>query len=254
MLAFIYLAYTMTRVMLNPSLGPALSDEELNVPTSFLVKEFFVGLIPPVTLILVTLGSIVSGLATPTEGAALGCLGALGVTASHGRLTFKILKESAFRTAETTSMVMILLAASTFMGVVFSAMGTPKFIAETMLAWDFPPGVFLLGLLVVCFILGWPLEWVPIVVVIVPIFLPVLTQLKTDMIWFSILLAVTLQTCWLSPPVALSAYYLKGIMPEWELLEIYKGMMPFMFLQAIAVALLYMFPQIVMWLPNLLFG
>jgi tripartite ATP-independent transporter DctM subunit len=254
MLAFIYLAYTMTRVMLNPSLGPALSDEELNVPTSFLVKEFFVGLIPPVTLILVTLGSIVSGLATPTEGAALGCLGALGVTASHGRLTFKILKESAFRTAETTSMVMILLAASTFMGVVFSAMGTPKFIAETMLAWDFPPGVFLLGLLVVCFILGWPLEWVPIVVVIVPIFLPVLTQLKTDMIWFSILLAVTLQTCWLSPPVALSAYYLKGIMPEWELLEIYKGMMPFMFLQAIAVALLYMFPQIVMWLPNLPFG
>ncbi|HEY8252692.1 MAG TPA: TRAP transporter large permease subunit [Burkholderiales bacterium] len=254
LLAFIYLSYTMTRVMLNPSLGPALSDEELKVPTSFLVREFFVGLIPPVTLILVTLGSIISGLATPTEGAALGCLGALGVTASHGRLTFKIIKESAFRTAETTSMVMILLAASTFMGVVFSAMGTPKFIAETMLAWDFPPAVFLLGLLVVCFILGWPLEWVPIVVVIVPIFLPVLTQLKTDMIWFSILLAVTLQTCWLSPPVALSAYYLKGIMPEWELLEIYKGMMPFMFLQAIAVALLYIFPQIVMWLPNLLFG
>ncbi len=254
MLAFIYLAYTMTRVMLNPSLGPALSEEELNVPKSFLVKEFFVGLFPPVTLILVTLGSIVSGLATPTEGAALGCLGALGVTASHGRLTFKIIKESAFRTAETTSMVMILLAASTFMGVVFSAMGTPKFIAETMLAWDFPPGVFLLGLLVVCFILGWPLEWVPIVVVIVPIFLPVLTQLKTDMVWFSILLAVTLQSCWLSPPVALSAYYLKGIMPEWGLLEIYRGMMPFMFLQAIAVALLYAFPQIAMWLPNLLFG
>jgi tripartite ATP-independent transporter DctM subunit len=254
LLAFIYLVYTMTRVMLNPSLGPALSDEELKVPKRFLVREFFVGLIPPVTLILVTLGSIVSGLATPTEGAALGCLGALGVTASHGRLTFKIIKESAFRTAETTSMVMILLAASTFMGVVFSAMGTPRFIAETMLAWDFPPAVFLLGLLVVCFILGWPLEWVPIVVVIVPIFLPVLTQLKTDMIWFSILLAVTLQSCWLSPPVALSAYYLKGIMPEWQLLEIYRGMMPFMFLQATAVVLLYLFPQIALWLPNLLFG
>jgi len=151
-------------------------------------------------------------------------------------------------------MVMILLAASTFMGVVFSALGTPKFIAETMLAWDFPPAVFLLGLLLVCFILGWPLEWVPIVVVIVPIFLPVLTQLKTDMVWFSILLAVTLQSCWLSPPVALSAYYLKGIMPEWDLVDIYKGMMPFMFLQTIAVALLYYFPQIALWLPNLLFG
>jgi len=254
LLAFIYLAYTMTRVVLNPALGPALSEKELNVPKSFLVREFFVGLIPPVTLIIVTLGSIVSGLATPTEGAALGCVGALGVTAAHGRLSFRIVKESAFRTAETTSMVMILLAASTFMGVVFSALGTPKFIAETMLAWDFPPAVFLLGLLLICFILGWPLEWVPIVVVIVPIFLPVLTQLKTDMVWFSILLAVTLQSCWLSPPVALSAYYLKGIMPEWDLLDIYKGMMPFMFLQAIAVALLYYFPQIALWLPNLLFG
>jgi tripartite ATP-independent transporter DctM subunit len=254
LLAFIYLAYTMTRVMLNPALGPALSEKELNVPKSFLVREFFVGLIPPVTLIIVTLGSIVSGLATPTEGAALGCVGALGVTAAHGRLSFRIVKDSAFRTAETTSMVMILLAASTFMGVVFSALGTPKFIAETMLAWDFPPAVFLLGLLLVCFILGWPLEWVPIVVVIVPIFLPVLSQLKTDMVWFSILLAVTLQSCWLSPPVALSAYYLKGIMPEWELLEIYKGMMPFMFLQTIAVALIYYFPQIALWLPNLLFG
>jgi tripartite ATP-independent transporter DctM subunit len=254
LLAFIYLAYTMTRVMLKPELGPPLSDEELNVPKSYLVREFFIGLVPPVTLILVTLGSIVSGLATPTEGAALGCLGALAVAASHRRLNFKILKDSAFRTAETTSMVMILLAASTFMGVVFSAMGTPKFIAETLLAWNLPPGVFLIGLLVICFILGWPLEWVPIVVVIVPIFLPILTQLKVDMIWFSILLAVTLQSCWLSPPVALSAYYLKGIMPEWDLLDIYKGMMPFMFLQALAVALLYVFPQIVMWLPNLLFG
>ncbi|MSP95838.1 MAG: TRAP transporter large permease subunit [Betaproteobacteria bacterium] len=254
LLAFLYLAYTMTRVMLNPALGPALSAKELNLPKSYLVREFFVGLVPPVTLIVVTLGSIVSGLATPTEGAGLGCLGALGVTAAHGRLSFRIIKASAFRTAETTSMVMILLAASTFMGVVFSALGTPKFIAETMLAWDFPPGVFLLGLLFVCFILGWPLEWVPIVVVIVPIFLPILTQLKTDMIWFSILLAVTLQTCWLSPPVALSAYYLKGIMPEWDLLDIYKGMMPFMLLQAAAVALIYFFPQIALWLPNLLFN
>jgi tripartite ATP-independent transporter DctM subunit len=254
MLAFIYLAYTMTRVMLDPKLGPSLSDAELDVPRSHLVREFFVGLVPPVTLIVLTLGSIITGFATPTEGAALGCVGALGVTAAHGRLSLRILKESAYRTAETTSMVMILLAASTFMGVVFSALGTPRFIAETMLQWNFPPGVFLLGLLVVCFILGWPLEWVPIVVVIVPIFLPILTQLKVDMIWFSILLAVTLQTCWLSPPVALSAYYLKGIMPEWSLLEIYKGMMPFMLLQGGAVLLLYAFPQIALWLPKVLFG
>ena len=105
--------------------------------------------------------------------------------------------------------------------------------------------------MLLCFILGWPLEWVPIVVIIVPIFLPILQTLKVDMVWFSILLAVTLQTCWLSPPVALSAYYLKGIMPQWELADIYMGMLPFMGLQWIAVLILYFFPQIVLVLAQL---
>ena len=254
LLAFLYLAYTMTRVMLKPELGPPLSDEELDVPKSHLVREFFVGLVPPVILIMFTLGTIILGFATPTEGAALGCLGAVGVTAAHGRLSFKIVKESAYRTAVTTSMVMVLLAASTFMGVVFSALGTPKLIAGTLLSWGVSPEVTVIGILAVCFILGWPLEWVPIVVVIIPIFLATLMELKVDMIWFSIVLAVTLQSCWLSPPVALSAYYLKAIMPEWDLLDIYKGMMPFMLLQTLAVALLFLFPEIALWLPRYLFS
>lgn len=254
MLAGIYIFYTMVRVMIKPELGPPLSDEDLDVPKSFIIREFFVGLVPPAVLILVTLGTILTGVATPTEGAALGCLGAVVVTAANGRLTFKLIKDSAYRTAETTSMVMILLAASTFMGAVFSSMGTPKFIADTLLSWNMPPWVFIVGILVVCFILGWPLEWVPIVVVIVPIFLPVLNGLHVDMIWFAIVLAVTLQTCWLSPPVALSAYYLKAIMPEWELKGIYLGMMPFMALQGVGVLLIYNFPQIALWLPKFLFG
>ena len=132
-------------------------------------------------------------------------------------------------------------------------MGTPSFIARSLLSWNLPPWFFLVGILVVCFILGWPLEWVPIVVVIVPIFLPVLMEMNINMIWFSILLAVVLQTCWLSPPVALSAYYIKGIMPEWELLDIYKGMMPFMALQMVGVAVVYLFPPLSLWLPDLLF-
>jgi len=254
MLAGLYIFYTMVRVMIKPELGPPLSDEDLDVTKSFIIREFFVGLVPPAVLILVTLGTILTGLATPTEGAALGCLGAVVVTAANKRLTFKLIKESAYRTAETTSMVMILLAASTFMGAVFSSMGTPKFIADTLLSWNMPPWVFIVGILIVCFILGWPLEWVPIVVVIVPIFLPVLNGLKVDMIWFAIVLAVTLQTCWLSPPVALSAYYLKAIMPEWELKDIYLGMMPFMALQGLGVFFIYNFPQIALWLPNFLFG
>jgi TRAP-type mannitol/chloroaromatic compound transport system permease large subunit len=165
-----------------------------------------------------------------------------------------MLKNTTFRTAQTASMVMILLAASTFMGAVFSALGTPKFIAQTMLALDIAPGFLIIAVLVVCFILGWPLEWVPIVVIIVPIFMPILQAMKVDMVWFSILLAVTLQTCWLSPPVALSAYYLKGVMPRWDLLDIYKGMMPFMALQWIGVLILYFFPDIVLVLPNAMFG
>jgi len=151
-------------------------------------------------------------------------------------------------------MVMVLLVASTFMGAVFSALGTPTFIAKTMLAWEIPQGFLIIAILVVCFILGWPLEWVPIVVIIVPIFLPILIAIKVDMVWFSILLAVTLQTCWLSPPVALSAYYLKGVMSDWDLAQIYKGMLPFMGLQWLVVLILYFFPQIILVLPNLMFG
>jgi len=172
--------------------------------------------------------------------------------ASSVRLLYD--KVGEFRTAQTSSMVMILLAASTFMGAVFSALGTPAFIAQTLISWDIPPAFLILSILVVCFILGWPLEWVPIVVIIVPIFMPMLQIMKVDMVWFSILLAVTLQTCWLSPPVALSAYYLKGIMPQWDLGDIYKGMMPFMALQWIAVLILYFFPQVILVLPNMMFG
>lgn len=254
LLAGLYLIYTMVRVWLNPKLGPPLPPEERNVPGMQIVNELVFGLVPPVVLIVATLGTIVSGWATPTEGAAIGCIGALVVTAAHGRLTWPIFKDAVYRTAITTSMVMVLLAASTFLGSVFSALGTPAYIAQAMVAWDISPTMVILSILVLCFILGWPLEWVPIVVIIVPIFQPMLTALKVDMVWFSILLAVTLQTCWLSPPVALSAYYLKGIMPKWDLADIYKGMMPFMVLQWIAVLILYFFPQIVLVLPNMVFG
>jgi tripartite ATP-independent transporter DctM subunit len=254
LLASLYLGYTFIRVILNPKMGPPLSDEDLDVPAMVVVREFFFGLIPPLALIIATLGSIISGWATPTEGAAIGCVGALIVSAGHRKLDWPIFKDAVFRTAQTTSMVMILLAASTFMGSVFSALGTPAFIAKTLLAWDIPPTFLILSILATCFVLGWPLEWVPIVVIIVPIFMPILQAMKVDMVWFSILLAVTLQTCWLSPPVALSAYYLKGVMPAWNLADIYKGMLPFMGLQWLAVIVLYSFPEIILVIPNMMFG
>jgi tripartite ATP-independent transporter DctM subunit len=254
LLAALYLGYTFARIWMNPKLGPPLSDRDLDVTRGHVLREFVLGLLPPTALIIATLGSIITGWATPTEGAALGCVGALFVTAAHGRLTWEVFKGSTFRTAQTASMVMILLMASTFLGSVFSALGTPAFIAQALVTFNVPPDMVILAILALCFILGWPLEWVPIVVIIVPIFMPMLELLKVDMVWFSIMLAVVLQTCWLSPPVALSAYYLKGIMPKWQLFDIYKGMLPFMALQWAAVLILYFFPKIILTLPNLAFG
>jgi len=251
LLAFLYLSYTLTRTWLRPQLGPPLPADELNVSKAYILKELLLGFVPPALLILMTLGAIVTGWATPTEGAALGCAGAILISVFSGKLTFAALKDAAYRTAQTTAMVMILLAASTFLGSVFSAFGTPKFLADTILAWNIPPGLLIISILAICFLLGWPLEWVPIVVIIVPIFLPLLQALNIDMIWFSILVAVTLQTCWLSPPVALSAYYLKAVVPNWDLWQIYRGMMPFMLLQWVGVVLIYLFPEIALYLPNL---
>lgn len=252
-LATCYAIYCLIRVHRNPSLGPPLPDEELNIPLLHLIRELIIGVIPVGTLILSTLGAILSGFASPTEGSALGCVGAAAVAAGHRKLNFSLLKKAVYKTAETTSMVMVLLAASTALGAVFSAFGTPKYIADTLLALNLPHWVFIWGILAICFVLGWPLEWIPIVVIIIPIFMPVLQGLHVDLIWFAILVAVMLQSCWLSPPVALSAYYLKGVVPEWNLTEIYAGMIPFMGLQIVALLILYFFPEITLWLPRLLF-
>jgi tripartite ATP-independent transporter DctM subunit len=251
LLSALYLIYTLGRTWHRPQLGPPLPPEELNVSSGFIVRELIVGFLPPTFLILLTLGAIITGWATPTEGAALGCAGAIVISLFSGNLTFGALKDAAYRTAQTTSMVMILLAASTFLGSVFSAFGTPKYLADTILLWNIPSGLLIVSILAICFLLGWPLEWVPIVVIIVPIFLPLLQALNIDMIWFSILVAVVLQTCWLSPPVALSAYYLKAVVPTWDLWQIYRGMMPFMLLQWLCVVLIYFFPEIALYLPNL---
>lgn len=254
LLSCLFVGYTMMRSFLQPSVGPPLSPEERDVPLGYVLREFFIGLIPPLGLIVATLGSILGGFATPTEGAAIGVLGAVLVTLGHRRLNLKLVKEAVFSTAETACMILILIAASNFFGAVFSLFGTPKLIAETLLQFDVPPVVFLLFVLGVVFVLGWPLEWVPIVLIIVPIFLPLIRELGIPMLIFGILVAVTLQTAWLSPPVALSAYFLKGVVPEWDLKDIYLGMVPFMALQMVGVLILVFAPIVIEIIPRLLFG
>jgi len=254
MLALLYTAYTLIRCHLNPSLGPVVPEDLIPDSMSDVWKEFFKGLVPPVLLVGASLGSILAGWATATEGAAMGAVGAILLTLAYRKLTFESFKSSLLKTLEITTLIMVLVCASNFFGAVFSRLGTPTMITEALMLLDLPPTAILLIVMALIFLLAWPLEWVPIVLIIIPIVLPLIEQLGFNLTWFGILVAVNLQTAWLSPPVALSAYFLKGVVPEWDLSDIYKGMMQFMVIQVIGLALIIIFPQIVLWLPTYLYG
>jgi len=254
LLALLFTGYAMVRCMINPALGPALPLEEHPESMAEVWKEFFLGLVPPAALVLSALGSIVFGFATPTEGAACGALGALLLTAAYGKLNMPNLRDALIKTLEISVLILFLVAASNFFGSVFARLGTPTMLTEALLALDLNRHVILAIIMALIFLLGWPLEWVPIVLIVVPFLLPLVHKLGFDLTWFGILVAVNLQTAWLSPPVALSAYFLKGVVPEWELTDIYKGMLQFMGLQIFALVLIIAFPQIVLWLPQLIYG
>jgi len=254
MLALLFTGYAMIRCMINPALGPALPIEEHPANMREVWLQFFQGLVPPAALVLAALGSIVFGLATPTEGAACGALGSLLLTAAYGRLTRANLKDSLIRTLEISVLILFLVAASNFFGAVFARLGTPAMLTELLLGLDLNPYVMLFIIMALIFLLGWPLEWVPIVLIVVPFLLPLVAKLGFDKAWFGILVAVNLQTAWLSPPVAMSAYFLKGVVPQWELSDIYKGMLQFMGLQLFGLILIIVFPQIALWLPTYIYG
>ncbi len=252
MLATLYMTYALVRCYINPKLGPAL-PLELRAPSRmFIVKELALGVIPVSSLILATLGSIMTGMATPTEGAAAGAFGSLILTLSYRRLSWDGLKKSMYRTLEISSMILILVASSNFFGSVFSRLGSATMLTKMLLGTNLNPTILLIAILIIIFILGWPLEWVPIVLIFVPILMPVIREMGYNLNWFCMLVAVTLQTAWLSPPVALSAYFLKGVVPEWSLKDIYFGMMQFMVLQCIGATLIIVFPAIATWLPEVL--
>ena len=254
MLALMYTAYALIRCYLNPSLGPALPPEDRAKSIAEVFKEFVLGLVPPAALVFSALGSILFGLATPTEGAGMGAAGALLLSLAYRRLTWARLRRALLTTLEISALILFLVAASNFFGAVFSRLGTPGMMTDYLLQLDLPPMLILFIIMGFIFLLGWPLEWVPIVLIIVPILLPLVDSLGFNMTWFGILVAVNLQTAWLSPPVALSAYFLKGVVPEWDLKDIYAGMMQFMVIQLIGLALIIMFPQIVLWLPRYIYG
>ncbi|MEM8554680.1 MAG: TRAP transporter large permease subunit [Pseudomonadota bacterium] len=254
MLAFLYMAYALIRCWLKPDLGPVLPEEERVDDMGYILKELFLGLVPPTALIAFALGSILAGWATPSEAAACGAFGAVLLSLAYGKFSWGNFYDALIKTLEITVLIMFLVAASNFFGAVFSRLGTPTMLTELMLQWDMSATVIVIIILTLVFLLGWPLEWVPIVLIIVPILVPTLVALEINLTWFAILVAVCLQTAWLSPPVALSAYFLKGVVPEWDLKDIYFGMMQFMVIQLIGLTLVFVFPQLALWLPNLVYG
>ena len=262
LLAAIYLTYLVGRSVINPKLGPPVPVDERVHSAATIAWELVVGVVPLVALIAATLGSIIIGLATPTEAAAVGAGGAIVLAAFYGRLTYAGFRQALLSTTATSSMVLLLAVTSNIFGAVFSRLGTATWLTESMLALPLSPIMLLVVVLMLIFLLGWPFEWPAIILVFLPIFYPVIVALQPAigqslgissdfvMIWFGAVIAVTLQTAYLSPPVAMSAYYLKAVVKEWSLLTIYKGMFEFMFLQVIAIFLIVMIPAIATFLPE----
>jgi TRAP-type mannitol/chloroaromatic compound transport system permease large subunit len=215
-----------------------------------LLGSFF----PLAIMILAVLGTIVFGLATPTEAAAMGSLGGLLLAAAYRRLNYVVLRESVYLTAKTSAMVCWLFVGSSIFSAAFALLGGQEIINSWVLGMDLTPVQFMILAQVVIFLLGWPLEWTEIIVIFMPIFIPLLPHFGIDPLFFGLLVALNLQTAFLSPPVAMAAFYLKGVSPPHVTLnQIFAGMLPFMAIQVFAIVLLYMFPAIGMWLPEVLY-
>jgi tripartite ATP-independent transporter DctM subunit len=254
LLAASYIVYTLVRSYINPRLGPPVPLADRARSGTELGKAVLVGVLPLALLISCTLGSILAGLATPTEAASVGATGAIVLGLAYRRLTVAGLKQAAISTLTTSSMVLFLAVASNVFGAVFARLGTATVITDWLLSLPVPAFGMLLIVMFLIFVLGWPFEWPAIVLVFLPIFYPVIAGLKYDPVWFGALIAVNLQTAFLSPPVAMSAYYLRSVVPQWELGTIYKGMADFMIIQIICLLLVILFPPIALWFPNWLFG
>jgi tripartite ATP-independent transporter DctM subunit len=250
LLSAMYILYTLVRSYLNPGVGPPVPKEERPTSLALVLWECLVGMVPVTVLTIVTLGAILAGVTTAAEAAALGALGAVALAVCYRKFTWKGLMDACYSTMATTAMVLFLAVASNVFGAVFAWLGTANWITQVLLAAPLPAWGTMTLLLALIFLLGWPFEWPAIVLIFMPLLAPVAKGLGYDMVWFACVVAVVLQTAFLSPPVAMSAYYLKQVVREWNLATIYRGMADFMVIQCICVAMVVIFPSIAMWFPN----
>ena len=254
MLAGLYILYVIIRAYFNPSLAPKPAAEEIP-PRSEILKEVLISFVPLFSLIILVLGTILAGLATPAEAAAVGAFGALVLSYFYKSLKWKNFKESVFLTAKTSAMNMWLFVGSWTFASVFSYLGGHEVFEHFFKSMDIQPWQFLVITQIIIFLLGWPLEWTEILIIFVPIFLPLVEFFGVNPYFFAMLIALNLQTSFLTPPMAMSAYYLKGVQSRnVELMQIFRGIMPFLGIVILAMVLMYIFPGIALWLPDTLFA
>jgi tripartite ATP-independent transporter DctM subunit len=256
LLAGLYMAYVIGRAILNPQIAPKPPrDIAAGYTTLQVIWMLITSFFPLAILILAVLGAILFGLATPSEAAAVGALGGLLLALAYRALTWDRLRESVYLTVRTTAMVCWLFVGSWTFSSVFSYLGGEHVVSEFVTSLNLSPLAFLLLAQLIIFLLGWPLEWSEIIIIFVPIFLPLLAVFNIDPLFFGILVALNLQTSFLTPPMAMSAYYLKGIAPPHvRLAEIFAGCMPFLAMVFVTMALVYIFPNLVYGLPNMLYN
>jgi len=254
LLAGFYMVYVVGRAYFNPSIAPKPLEEEVP-PTRVIIIQLLTSFVPLALLILSVLGSILLGLATPAEAAAIGAFGGLFLAFCYKALNWKTLKESIFLTAKTTAMVCWLFVGSWTFASVFSYLGGHSIIEHWVLGMNLEPWQFLVMAQLIIFLLGWPLEWTEILIIFVPIFLPMLDAFGVNPYFFAMLVALNLQTSFLTPPMAMAAYYLKGVAGDAiELIEIFKAIMPYLFIVIFTMVLMYNYPGIALYLPDYFFG
>jgi tripartite ATP-independent transporter DctM subunit len=254
LLTFLYMVYVIARAMINPALCPKLPPEQTNIPLRDVVWSLLTSFFPLAILIVSVLGAILFGLATPSEAAGIGALGAIVLAAGYRSLNFIMLRDSVFLTARATAMVCYLFIGSWTFSSVFALLGGQAVIEQFFLSLNLSPTMFLILTQALIFLLGWPLEWTEIIIIFVPIFLPLLDDFGINPIFFGILVALNTQTAFNTPPVAMAAFYLKGVAPAHvKLSDIFAGSLPFVLMVFATMILVYIFPQIALWLPDYLY-
>jgi len=254
-LSGLYLGYVGVRCAINPKLGPPIPKEERTHTTAQKVAMTAKSFVPPFGLILTVMGTILGGVATPTEAAALGGVGAMVLALCNKKLNWEVITQASISTARTTAMIMALFIGGKVFSVVFLSMGGGDVVADTLLGMDVSPYIVLAIMMLVVFFLGMFIDWAAILLVVVPIFTPIAQDLDFNPLWFAMLVCINLQTSFLTPPFGYALFYFKGVAPsEYSMGDIYRGIIPFVVIQLVGLVVMVTFPEIITWLPSVFFG